>query len=213
MARKMVTDDFRVFPERLSALMKKRNVTQEGLAHELGVKRQTVSLYKNGQSKPDAEQLKNIAAFFDVSADWLLGLSDIETSDKNIRNVCEYTGLSEDSIKWISEINAHQTMTESISKQILKCLNDLITSDDFPDILDGISNIRIFAQKAIEDHPEEFSDQWRDMLFHVNAATESLEGRASGIYSVVPNSVIIDSIKFSLSKTFNNIIDKLSLEK
>lgn len=75
MARKKVTNNFKVFPERLSALMKERQTTQQELASALGVKRQTISLYKSGQSIPDAEQLKNIAVFFDVSADWLLGLS------------------------------------------------------------------------------------------------------------------------------------------
>ena len=77
MARKTVTDDFKIFSERLSVLMKERNVTQEELAQELGIKRQTVSLYKNGQSTPDAALLKDIAIYFNVSADWLLGLSDV----------------------------------------------------------------------------------------------------------------------------------------
>ena len=63
MARKTVTDDFKVFSERLSMLMKERGVTQEMLANDLGIKRQTVGLYKSGQSTPDAAQLRNIAIF------------------------------------------------------------------------------------------------------------------------------------------------------
>ena len=101
LARKTVTDDFKVFPERLSALMKERNVTQEELAHELGIKRQTVSLYKNGQSTPDAAQLKNIATFFNVSADWLLGLSETRSADIDVQKICKKTGLSEQSVSWL----------------------------------------------------------------------------------------------------------------
>ncbi len=82
MARKTVSDDFAVFPQRLSALMMRRKLTQQKLADALGVKRQTVSLYISGQSMPDAEQLRNIALFFGVSADWLLGLSEFETQDQ-----------------------------------------------------------------------------------------------------------------------------------
>lgn len=109
MARKAVTDDFKVFSERLSALMKERNVTQEELAHELGIKRQTVSLYKNGQSTPDAAQLKNIAVFFNVSADWLLGLSDQRELNGDIRKVCEYTRLNKDSILALRELCEYQS--------------------------------------------------------------------------------------------------------
>ena len=62
MARKTVSDDFRVFSERLSDLMKERGLKQQDLADVLGIKRQTVSLYMTGQSMPDAEQAKNIAS-------------------------------------------------------------------------------------------------------------------------------------------------------
>ena len=44
-----------------------QKVSQEKLANALGVKRQTVSLYKTGQSSPNVEQLRIIAgqnAFF-----------------------------------------------------------------------------------------------------------------------------------------------------
>lgn len=67
-----------VFPSKLSTLMKERKISQEVLAEAIGVKRQTVSLYKTGQSKPNTEQLRKISEFFSVSSDWLLGLSDFE---------------------------------------------------------------------------------------------------------------------------------------
>lgn len=63
MARKTVSDDFRVFSERLSDLMKERGLKQQDLADVLGIKRQTVSLYMTGQSMPDAAQLKILPCF------------------------------------------------------------------------------------------------------------------------------------------------------
>lgn len=81
MPKKTVSDDFKVFSERLSALMKEAKKKQEDLAKHLGIKRQTVSLYMNGQSMPDAAQVKSIAEYFNVSADWLLGLSDFRNKD------------------------------------------------------------------------------------------------------------------------------------
>ena len=100
-ARKTVSDDFRVFSERLSDLMKERGLKQQDLADVLGIKRQTVSLYMTGQSMPDAAQLKNIAMFFDVFADWLLGLTDEKTPNTEIRSMCVYTGFSSDLVKVI----------------------------------------------------------------------------------------------------------------
>ena len=97
MARKKVSADFD-FPNRLSELMEEQKLKQQDLADELGIKRQTVSLYMNGQSMPDALQVRNIAAFFGVSSDWLLGLTDVKAQDLDIREVCEYTGLSETAV-------------------------------------------------------------------------------------------------------------------
>ena len=78
--------------------MKKQEGTQDELANDLGLKRHTVSLYKNVQSAPDAAQVKNIAAFFSVSADWLVGLSNERELNGDIRKACEYTRLNKDSL-------------------------------------------------------------------------------------------------------------------
>ena len=88
MPKKTIPDDFSIFPKRLKQLMRERKVIKNGreqrtsqqeLADSLTVKRQTVSLYLTGQSVPDAIQTRSIAQFFNVSTDWLLGLSDYRT--------------------------------------------------------------------------------------------------------------------------------------
>lgn len=104
LARKAVSDDFKVFSQRLSELMKERHITQDTLAHALGVKRQTVSLYKSGQSMPDAEQLKNIAKFFNVASDWLLGLSDSRELSGELSQVCNYIGLNSEAVQTLKEL-------------------------------------------------------------------------------------------------------------
>ena len=104
MARKEVSDNFKVFSKRLSALMKERGLRQQALADYLGTKRQTISLYMGGQSMPDAEQLKNIALFFDVSADWLLGLADVRSANIEIQAICARTGLSEAAVSGLMDM-------------------------------------------------------------------------------------------------------------
>ena len=53
------------------------NMSQSELAKILGVKQVSVSTWENNTRKPDIITLCNIALHFGVSADWLLGLSDV----------------------------------------------------------------------------------------------------------------------------------------
>ena len=49
------------------------NASQQTLANYLGVSAQTISLYANGNSKPDWKTIVKIADFFQVSTDFLFG--------------------------------------------------------------------------------------------------------------------------------------------
>ena len=98
-----------VFAERLTQAMKEHGENQTTLAEKITekyvtIQRQTISLYMNGQSKPDTERLTAIAKVLDVSADWLLGLSDIQSQDGNVKQVRKYTGLSQVAIERLHQI-------------------------------------------------------------------------------------------------------------
>lgn len=86
-----------VFKERFSVLRGKR--TQLEFAEFLGISRASVSFYEKGDRVPDAIILARIASRCNVSADWLLGLTDNATSDISLKSVCKYMGLSETSIE------------------------------------------------------------------------------------------------------------------
>lgn len=73
--------------------------TQEEFAKFLGISRPTVGFYENGDRLPDCLVLRNISEKCDVSADWLLGLSDVKTPEANIQAICHKTGLSENCIR------------------------------------------------------------------------------------------------------------------
>ena len=60
------------FSENLQKLRKEKNISQEKLAEELKVSRQTVGKWENGVSCPEAECLIEISDFFGVSIDTLL---------------------------------------------------------------------------------------------------------------------------------------------
>lgn len=91
-----------IFPTRLRTLMEEHGTTQERIAKLLGVKRQTVSLYKSGQSKPDVDQLAQIALYFGVTSDWLIGISDCRKAE-NEQTLAKDIGLSEKAIEVLRE--------------------------------------------------------------------------------------------------------------
>ena len=67
--------------------------TLKELAEAIGIRQQTVSLYKNGETQPTPETLVKIAEFFNVSVDYLL--TGISSQNKSIH---EELGLSEEAI-------------------------------------------------------------------------------------------------------------------
>lgn len=60
------------FGEKLFNLRKSKNFSQEELAEKLGVTRQAISRWENGETMPDSPNLIEICDLFDVSADYLL---------------------------------------------------------------------------------------------------------------------------------------------
>ena len=65
--------------EILKQLRKERGLTQEQLAKEFGLSRQTIFQYENNIRKPDFEALSKLEKFFKIRASFLLGNSDHQT--------------------------------------------------------------------------------------------------------------------------------------
>ena len=69
----------------------KNNITQLALAKELGVSRSSVNAWEMGISMPTIDRLIDIAEYFHVSVDYLLGLNDRLTIDISSLNEKEKT--------------------------------------------------------------------------------------------------------------------------
>ncbi|MDU6040313.1 helix-turn-helix domain-containing protein [Clostridium butyricum] len=74
------------FGERLRQLRIEKNLTQEELANYFGLHKTRISQYELNKRQADDEMKKKLALYFNVSLDWLLGLTDIRnyTDDPNI---------------------------------------------------------------------------------------------------------------------------------
>lgn len=60
------------FTNRLVQLRKKRGLTQQQIADEIGVNRGSYSNWEKGKREPSFENLSMLACIFDVSIDFLL---------------------------------------------------------------------------------------------------------------------------------------------
>lgn len=58
--------------DRIQQLRKARGLSQEKLAEHLGVSRQAVTKWENGQSTPDVDKIIAMSDFFGVTTDYLL---------------------------------------------------------------------------------------------------------------------------------------------
>lgn len=64
--------------ERLAEMRKDHGDTQAGLAERLGVSLPTVRAWEQEKSSPSHETLVAICRLYDVSSDYLLGLTDVD---------------------------------------------------------------------------------------------------------------------------------------
>lgn len=61
-----------ILAEKIAILRKKNNYSQEDLANELGISRQSVSKWESGNSIPDLDKIIKMSSLFGVSTDYLL---------------------------------------------------------------------------------------------------------------------------------------------
>ena len=68
--------------DKLSQIRQQMKYSQEKFAEKIGVSRQTVQRWESGNASPDLYSMINIAKKFNVSMDWLNGLSDHRSSNE-----------------------------------------------------------------------------------------------------------------------------------
>ena len=85
--------------ENIKRLRRERELTQETIAEFLGVSFQSVSNWERGESYPDITMLPEIAGFFKVSVDDLLGVNQAENEAEITKELEAYDNLSDENLK------------------------------------------------------------------------------------------------------------------
>lgn len=85
-----------MFSQRIKEMRLARNMSQVELARLLGVTKQSVSNWENGNIQPSIDMLEKLARALSVSSDWLLDLDD--------RVFIEADGLSAEETAHIQQV-------------------------------------------------------------------------------------------------------------
>ena len=135
------------FPTRLRGLMRKRKMNQTRLSEVLGFdSRQAVTKYIDGTSTYPADKTKRLAIEFGVSADYLLGLTDIETPNVDLQEICKYTGLDE---RTVERLHGYTTLHKDCAF-FRKALNSVLYDTELYAVLHALKRA-IEVEKIWED--------------------------------------------------------------
>ena len=130
------------FPERLGVLYTQNGESQRQAADALGTTKQNVNNWANGKNEPNFQTLVSIAKHYNVSTDYLLGLTDVKTVDKDLQAVCDYVGLSEKAVEKIASLN-----------QVSNIISLFIESNEFEKFLNLImALVKMERDESIQNH-------------------------------------------------------------
>ncbi|NHN29408.1 helix-turn-helix domain-containing protein [Paenibacillus agricola] len=88
------------YGHRIAGLRDEKHLTQEELAHKVGITRSALSHYENNRREPDYETIQKIADFFHVSVDYLMGRDEApsQTPDPNASEFVSQLELSDQAV-------------------------------------------------------------------------------------------------------------------
>lgn len=101
---------------RIKELRTEKGITQADLAKILKISDRAVGYYENGDREPDYSTLLKIATYFDVSIDYLLGVSDIKNTNTD--------NSTEPKDEWLYAFNNGYNDLEEADKEVLKATFD-----------------------------------------------------------------------------------------
>lgn len=132
-----------VIGERILRIRKAKGITQSELANKLGCKRQSFTNYEIGRRTPNIDMIVKLSKYFNVSADYLLGITDIEKPPKNIT---EYqTATLKEIIETYGQVSQENIAIEEMSELIKAIIKHrrYHTEQTATDIREEIADVKI----------------------------------------------------------------------
>lgn len=153
-----------VFSKRLKELREKESLSQEKLLEELtklGIKTSLPSLKNyevsdiyhskfNTVSGMNVELLFNIAEFYNVSIDYLLGRSNCKSAKPEMQWAIKYIGISEESITKLHKItHFNPNGSTDLDTEFADTLNSFIQSEWFSELIVNLMMLKMQSEEFI----------------------------------------------------------------
>ncbi len=131
--------------DNIKKLRREQNLTQETLAEFLGVTFQSVSNWERGESYPDITMLPEIAGFFKVSVDELLGANKSKDEEEIKRLLKEHDNFTDNKLILKSIMNLKEKYPTDFRVQ-LRWMGYLIFFDDWDKLEENTREIMSIYQ-------------------------------------------------------------------
>lgn len=181
------------FATRLNKLLDDRKINQNEFAKMVSISDAAVSSYRHGQAEPKISVIAQMARALEVSTDYLIGLSDIESPNLEDISINRMLGLSG---RAIEVLKMYKIESESVlpSAPRLKVLNYLLEQEmevplNGPANEDDIATFEEIVDKWDKSHPRLLKDILDYLLIKPNPENT--------------HTVTYEGIKESLDPNFN----------
>lgn len=192
-----------IIGKRINSALAEKDIKQKELAKKIGVNDNVISYWCSGSRTPNTQQIIQICNVLGVSADYLLGLSDVATNDKDLQYICDYTGLEEEAVKVLRNAthgadDFFEQPTEEYIKFIQeqrKAINGFLKSDFFSDLVECFIIQQSVNQKV------------NDKLTHIK--TDESEKAKYLLYRTAINIDLKDEQDLNIYRAQTTILDYL----
>lgn len=123
------------FGERIKMLRKKAGLNQAELAVKIGVSKSAIGMYEQNRRSPDNETMLKLCSFFDVTADYMLGKTELPKGVGFLANN-DVSEMLDEFTKKLSE------------QEDLMFDGTPLTEDDRAKILEAIRKVAEIAENA-----------------------------------------------------------------
>lgn len=189
---RLADDNDSKFVKRFKGLIGETTPLKE-IAKEIGTTRQTLTNWLEG-TMPDTKYLEIISRKYNVSINWLTGVSDVCSTDITLEKICELSGLSEKA--WL-------LIEQAKNDNSINILNLILESDLFSRIVCNYRDIDELWTERVDYSSEKDNSRQQALNEFVeahHAELDSFQGDIELKNNVIRTKEICKSIQFDIQE-------------
>ncbi len=199
--------------KRIDWIRRKRGMKQEELGKELGKTKKTIVEYETGKSKIPIDTIIRIAKILKVTTDYLLGVTDLESTNEKDKIIHKAFGFSDKAIAILLKLN------KEYGGYLIDTINFLIEQENpFP--LTGVYYDIPQKDKELEEYEEKWNKTHTpiismiDCYLKARAKEEKIQITDISMKDIIgDNEELLNDILPKMILNSNELIDNVYLSK